>query len=126
MSAPKLNPWKVLGVHLQSDDSEIRAAYVALARVHHPDKGGDAAVFSKIAESYSLLTDRKKRSTYIKDLSVWHECCPACKGKGIFFKQRGLVGREVRACSTCGGAGVIIEEKGYAKPKSDPGACRKQ
>lgn len=115
MNKPTTNPWKILGVNLQTEEPEIRAAYIALAQQHHPDKGGDPSTFAKINEAYRLLTDRKQRSLFMKDLAIWNKCCPMCKGIGVVFKQRGLVGRDQKTCSSCGGAGVIIEEDNHGR-----------
>ena len=45
-----------LGVSAEASPAEIRTAYRRLARVHHPDAGGDAEQFSKVAAAYELLT----------------------------------------------------------------------
>ena len=37
-----------------------------LARVKHPDKGGDPEEFKEIAEAYDTLKDPKKRDIYDK------------------------------------------------------------
>jgi hypothetical protein len=39
-------------------------AYRGLAKQHHPDKGGDPAVFGRIQRAYEILGDPKKRSVY--------------------------------------------------------------
>jgi DnaJ-class molecular chaperone len=106
-----MNPWKILGVSRQSSDEEIRSAYLALARKHHPDKGGDGAKFTEINEAYAILKDRKRCSLFIKDLLVWNKECVACKGKGALFKQKGFANRSSIPCSACGGAGVLIEKR---------------
>lgn len=49
-------PYEVLGVGRNATQREIRNAYHALARVHHPDKGGDADNFSKICRAYEYLS----------------------------------------------------------------------
>lgn len=106
-----MNPWKVLGVHRQSSVEEIRDAYLSLARKHHPDqrkKGGDIDVFVEANNAYELLTDRKKLSIFVKNLTVRNDECRTCKGTGAMFKQKGLVGRIATCCGVCSGAGVII------------------
>ena len=59
-----LSPYEVLGVHRTASDAEIRAAFVRLARRHHPDKvyhlGEDEqraahARFTELKEAYERL-----------------------------------------------------------------------
>jgi DnaJ-domain-containing protein 1 len=38
----------------------IRKAYLALAKKHHPDPGGDAETFMQIKDAYERLTKTKK------------------------------------------------------------------
>lgn len=45
-----------LEVAQDASPEEIRSAYRAKAREHHPDAGGDAEQFHRISEAYSLLT----------------------------------------------------------------------
>jgi len=40
--------WQVLGVEPDSDQTAIRNAYRALARVHHPDAGGNPQEFGRL------------------------------------------------------------------------------
>jgi DnaJ-domain-containing protein 1 len=44
--------WTVLGVAPDADQAAIRNAYRALARVHHPDVGGDPAEFKRLQAAY--------------------------------------------------------------------------
>jgi len=44
--------WDVLGVKKEASKPEILSAFRALARVHHPDTGGDAATFKRLREAY--------------------------------------------------------------------------
>jgi hypothetical protein len=39
-----------------SFNAHVQVAYRRAAKNHHPDAGGDAAVFAKLAEAYALLT----------------------------------------------------------------------
>lgn len=43
---------------------EIKKAYRKLASQHHPDKGGDTAMFQKVEEAYRTLSDPEKRQQY--------------------------------------------------------------
>ena len=44
--------WQVLGIPQSSDRAAIRNAYLSLARVHHPDAGGDDASFARLNDAY--------------------------------------------------------------------------
>ena len=44
--------WEVLGVNRDASKQDIINAYKALARVHHPDVGGDKSVFIQLRKAY--------------------------------------------------------------------------
>lgn len=59
--------YKILGVKKEASEDEIKSAYKALAKKHHPDlnKEKDAAEkFKEINEAYSVLSDKSKRESY--------------------------------------------------------------
>lgn len=56
--------YDVLGISKQSSQTDIRKAYLKLARVHHPDKGGDPEKFKEITHASDILTDEKRRRLY--------------------------------------------------------------
>lgn len=64
--------YKTLGLQKSSKptDREIKKAYRALSKKHHPDRnpGNEKAKdqFVKVAEAYEVLIDKKKRATYDK------------------------------------------------------------
>lgn len=45
-------------------EDDVKKAYKRLAKVHHPDKGGDAERFKAIAKAYEVLSDPEKRAAY--------------------------------------------------------------
>ena len=53
-----------LGVSKDATPEEIKRAYRDLARIHHPDKGGDAEKFKTIQEAAEVLTDERRRQEY--------------------------------------------------------------
>lgn len=53
------DPYTVLGVSRQSTPEQIKSAFHALAKVHHPDKGGSAERFKEISAAYTEIKDRK-------------------------------------------------------------------
>lgn len=65
--------YDVLGVATDASDVELRQAYLALARVHHPDRLADAtaaerrsaeARMAQINEAWSVLSDHRRRAAY--------------------------------------------------------------
>lgn len=44
--------WKVLGVEQTADKRALQNAFRALAKIHHPDAGGDAQTFAKLRAAY--------------------------------------------------------------------------
>ena len=48
---------EILGVSRYATHSVLRARWRALARLHHPDRGGDPENFKKAAEAYQILMD---------------------------------------------------------------------
>ena len=56
--------YDVLGLTKDASDSEIKKAYYKLAKVHHPDKGGDPEKFKKVQEAYEILSDPQKRENF--------------------------------------------------------------
>ncbi|KAK2981302.1 hypothetical protein RJ640_007003, partial [Escallonia rubra] len=64
--------YRILGVHPDSSEEEIRRAYRKLAKQWHPDKRTRSAAllseskrkFQQIQEAYSVLSDHRKRPMY--------------------------------------------------------------
>ena len=52
-----LDPYRVLGVSPSASEKQIRRAYLALAKKHHPDRGGDAARFDQITKAWNQLSE---------------------------------------------------------------------
>lgn len=62
------DPYEVLGVPKTASEADIKKAFRALAKKHHPDKhAGNAAAqkrFQEISGAYDILGDKEKRSQY--------------------------------------------------------------
>ena len=65
---PQTDLYELLGVSRESNQDEIRKAYLKLAHKYHPDKtGGDKAAEEKLKEvnaAYHVLKSPEKRSQY--------------------------------------------------------------
>lgn len=64
MSSSNKSLYDVLGVKKTDSCKVIKKAYLDLARVHHPDKGGNPEKFKEIVRASEVLTDEKKRKAY--------------------------------------------------------------
>lgn len=62
------NYYRILGLSIDAEYEEIRAAYKILAQQHHPDKGGSQTEFTLIQEAYTILSDPKTKRVYDNDL----------------------------------------------------------
>ena len=62
------DPYEVLGVSKSASEAEIKKAFRALAKKHHPDKhAGDATAqkkFQEISGAYDIVGDKDKRAKF--------------------------------------------------------------
>jgi hypothetical protein len=58
------NLYRTLQVDPAADDSVIRAAYRALMKQHHPDRGGNSLLAQQLNAAYSTLADPIARRAY--------------------------------------------------------------
>jgi len=93
--------YQVLGCPPCASRDELRSAYLAAARMHHPDAGGDAEAFKAAALAWGVLKDRDRRRAYDQRLYVEGGQCAACQGRGRKWR---FPGGEAE-CAACGGTG---------------------
>jgi DnaJ-class molecular chaperone len=53
-----------LGINKNASQDEIKKAYRNLAKIHHPDRGGNQKLFQQINEAYDTLKDPQKKAAY--------------------------------------------------------------
>ena len=58
------DPYAVLGVTPQASNAEIKAAYRALVKCHHPDAGGDDEHILALNAAWEVLRDEQSRRRY--------------------------------------------------------------
>ncbi|KAM0787366.1 hypothetical protein ACM66B_003452 [Microbotryomycetes sp. NB124-2] len=56
--------YKVLGVHSEATEVEIKKAYRKQSLLHHPDKGGSEEKFKEIGLAYAILSDPQRRRKF--------------------------------------------------------------
>ncbi len=61
LAAQADDPYAVLGVRPDASTAEIKAAYRALVKRHHPDAGGDAARIIALNAAWEVLGDGDRR-----------------------------------------------------------------
>jgi DnaJ-class molecular chaperone len=52
------DPYVLLGVSNKATEAEIKSAFRAKMKIHHPDMGGDTKTAQKIIAAYQFLTDK--------------------------------------------------------------------
>ena len=58
------DPYAVLGISPTATAAEIKAAYRALVKQHHPDAGGDAAAMLALNAAFEVLGDGERRRAH--------------------------------------------------------------
>jgi DnaJ domain len=56
--------YRVLGVPPLASGDTIRQRWIDVAKRHHPDAGGDGAVFRYVKQAYEVLRDPERRADY--------------------------------------------------------------
>lgn len=97
--------YQILGVPPAALHEEIAARYRDLARLHHPDAGGDGCLFAKLAEAWAVIGDKALRKAYDKELRFTRTPCSRCAGTGVTYVHMSYNQGQKTSCKTCGGVG---------------------
>jgi curved DNA-binding protein CbpA len=62
--------YQLLGVNRNASSEQIKYAYRKLALKNHPDKGGNAEIFKKLANAYQILSNHELRDKYDQSLPI--------------------------------------------------------
>lgn len=102
------NHYATLCVPRDASATQIRDAYILLARQHHPDAGGENDVFQNITIAYAVLRDQAARRKYDRELTMLAKPCSGCGGTGYTTKVVGIRGTQRTQCHACSGTGVQV------------------
>ena len=109
------NHYITLGVCKGDAETEIKKAYLKLAKENHPDLHANdpakAAIMADANIAWNVLGSLALRNAYNKRQAVVYGTCEPCKGNGFTYKQRGFNGRVLSKCPVCKGSGTEKEEK---------------
>eukprot|EP00929_Paragymnodinium_shiwhaense_P006937 TRINITY_DN110899_c0_g1_i1.p1 TRINITY_DN110899_c0_g1~~TRINITY_DN110899_c0_g1_i1.p1 ORF type:complete len:520 (-),score=108.11 TRINITY_DN110899_c0_g1_i1:22-1581(-) len=61
-----IDPYRTLAIERDATPTEIKKAYLAMARACHPDRGGDPALFVRCLKAYQVLKDESRKGHYDK------------------------------------------------------------
>lgn len=84
------------GLTSAATPEEVKSEWRRLAAIHHPDKGGDAAEFSRLRALYSTALAE----------SMEPKQCTVCNGAGKVKYNRGFSSIDL-PCTSCGGSGHV-------------------
>ncbi len=83
-----LTHYQVLGLARTASERDVKIAYRKAARIAHPDRGGDPALFRQITEAYEVLANPGKRSAYDKSYGATGRASGAASGTSAHAQAR--------------------------------------
>lgn len=111
---PPASYYEILHVHHDSSQQEIKLAYWDIARIKHPDVGGDVGEFTTIVEAYNVLIHPPQRKKYDAKLTLTMDVCKKCKGRGASYHART---NAPTICRECHGVGHVERQRPQPKTK---------
>jgi DnaJ-class molecular chaperone len=99
--------YETLGVPPAVSPEALRAAYLELARKHHPDTGCETHRFAEITEAYAVLRDPARRRDYDATVKLLMRACPECDGVGVTRRTKGFTRVVETPCKSCQGRGRV-------------------
>lgn len=114
--------YELLGVARTATDDELKSAWRAAAREHHPDLGGDAEEFRRRRDAFEYLSDPERRASYDQHLDWLEQRARASAGAGRTARagtsSRSSGGGTGRPSSDASGIG--------SRPRRAPGTPRRR
>ena len=81
MERRRTDLYRILGVPPLSSNETIRRRWLEVAKLHHPDVGGDGTVFRQAKQAYDVLSDATRRGDYerfwLRALGPFERVAPA-------------------------------------------------
>jgi len=131
-----VNPYEILNVNKFSSKDDIKKRYHKLSLEHHPDRGGDSNIFKKVTESYQWLLKNHISKTSGNSKEFFRDVYKSMRKSVpthliridipledaiVGFDKKIKISLDVpcpecisitrRACNTCGGSGMLTEDK---------------
>ncbi len=78
-----MDPYQILGLGRGATSEQVKAAFRARARQHHPDHGGDPEQFHLARTAYGILIDPKDRAFYDRHGSSRDEFDPRSEALAV-------------------------------------------
>ena len=91
-----MTPLEMLDLPDDASAVEIKTRWRQLAKLHHPDHGGDGEVFNKLREAYNKAYKQAMKP----------KRCPECNGTKRIFTNHGFATTSL-TCQTCKGTGEV-------------------
>ena len=114
--------YKALGVPKDATPAQIKKAFRALAKKHHPDSNENdpkaEARFKEVSEAYDVLSDETKRKEYDEARSLF--------GAGGFRAPGGFGGRPVRAARRTFDINDLLRQAGASGGGAGGGGSRRR
>lgn len=82
-----INYYYLLGINNTATQKEIKKAYYAASKLHHPDVGGDLELYKDIIEAYKILSNEATKSEYDKK-STFGSCYDELYGYDFDFANK--------------------------------------